>query len=55
MSSKLILSPHCACMVDPKYLNELVHGIGIPAKQTSSCSYHVSHRVFVHIIINSFV
>ena len=31
-------APHLpvASIVDPKYWNELVHGIGTPAKQTSS-------------------
>ena len=28
--------PPVASIVEPKYLNELVHGIGTPAKQTSS-------------------
>ena len=28
--------PPVASIVDPKYINELVHGIGTPAKQTSS-------------------
>ena len=28
--------PPVASIVEPKYLNDLVHGIGTPAKQTSS-------------------
>ena len=38
-ADRILLStsaPPVASIVEPKYLNELVHGIGTPAKQTSS-------------------
>ena len=47
--------PPIASIVDPKYLNELVHGIGTPAKQISSLDpAGLKYSVFFLLIISPF-
>ena len=47
--------PPVASIVDPKYLNELVHGIGTPAKQTSSLDpAGLKYSVFFLLILSPF-
>ena len=47
--------PPVASIVDPKYLNELVHGIGTPAKQTSSLDpAGLNYSVFFQLIFSPF-
>ena len=47
--------PPVASIVDPKYLNELVHGIGTPAKQTSSLDpAGLKYSVFFLLIHSQF-
>ena len=47
--------PPVASIVDPKYLNELVHGIGTPAKQTSTLDpTGLKYSVFFLLILSPF-
>ena len=47
--------PPVASIVDPKYLNELVYGIGTPAKQTSSLDpAGLKYSVFFLLILSPF-
>ena len=47
--------PPVASIVEPKYLNELVNGIGTPAKQTSSLDpAGLKYSVFFLLILSPF-